>query len=45
MVNNENKYSKPMVEIVTISSADIITTSGDNEFDIGDLLNSNLGRS
>ena len=44
MVNNESKYSKPVVEVVTISSADIITTS-DNEFDIGDLLNSNLGKS
>ena len=38
MLNNETKYSKPMVEIVYISSADIITESNqDNEFDIGDL--------
>ena len=45
MVNNEVKYSKPALEIVTISSADIITvSSGDNEFDIDDILGA-LGRS
>ena len=37
MVNNENKYSKPALEIVAISSADIITKS-DIEFDIEDIL-------
>lgn len=45
MVNSELKYSKPMVEVVTISSEDIITTSTDNEFDIVDLLSGQLGRS
>ena len=44
MVNNEIKYSKPALEIVTISSADIITASGDNEFDIEDILGA-LGKS
>ena len=39
MVNNEIKYSKPSLEIVTISSADIITTSNkDFEFDIDEIL-------
>ncbi len=37
MVNNENKYSKPALEIVSISSADIITAS-DIEFDIDDII-------
>lgn len=45
MVNSELKYSKPVVEVVTISSEDIITTSNDNEWDIGDLLSSQLGLS